>query len=68
MLTPSSDHATNVMPQELHGQEVPIREATNPVSVVRLLGDLKSATPLSTEMTAHLDRSTRREVRSRFVI
>jgi hypothetical protein len=63
-----STHATNVVTQERHGQEVAIREATDAVAVVCRLGDLKSATPLLTEMTAHLDRRTGREVRSRFVI
>jgi hypothetical protein len=53
------------MIQELYGQEVAIREAANPVAVVCRLGDLKSATPLPAEMTAHLDRRTNGEVESR---
>jgi hypothetical protein len=56
------------MTQERHGQEVSIREATYPIAVVCRLCDLKSATPLATEMTADLDRRTRCEARSRCVI
>jgi hypothetical protein len=53
------------MTQELYGQEVAIREATDPVAVVCRLGDLKSANPFPAEMTADLDRRTGREVRAR---
>jgi len=60
-----STHATNVMAQELHGQDIAIREAADPVAVVCRLDDLKSATPLPAEMTAHLDRGSAPEIRSR---
>ena len=60
-----STHATHVRTPEFYGQEVAIREAADPVAVVRCLGDLKSATPVPAEMTADLDRRARREIWSR---
>jgi hypothetical protein len=62
-----STHATDVMTQELHGQDIAISEAAEPVAVVCRLGDLKAATPVPAEMTADLDRRTDRKVGSRCV-
>jgi hypothetical protein len=60
-------HGTNVTTHELDGENAAIRQTTDPIAVLRLLGDLEAATPLSAEVTADLDRGTDREVRSRRV-
>jgi hypothetical protein len=64
---PRSPHGTNVTTQELDGENTAIRETADPIAVLRLLGNLEAATPLSAEVTADLDRGTDREVRSRQV-
>jgi hypothetical protein len=56
--------ATDLMTRELDGQDIAIRETADPIAVVRCLGDLKSARPITAEMPADFDGRTDLEVQS----